>query len=287
MFNPINNSHVTGCYENNSNYRIITNKEFSKSCTVVYFSSNGIYYPNELKIFHEAIINEDRFEWSNEQNQINNPSKIIFIRDIYKQWYLKGVNKQINNLDKLINFIQQENTEEKLILVGVSSGGFVASLIGAKLNADMVFSFSGQFTLLPILNSKNNVIVNESYAEWSKYYNLKAILEKTNITIFYFVCNNSEVDKEDIKIALELECVHSFIFNCSKHGVPFPFRLLKKVISSDHGELIQLEKKYNKKIINSKNFCKNYFTTIENYKSSVLYFFFRMKKLSKSLLKIK
>jgi|APSaa5957512535_1039671.scaffolds.fasta_scaffold91615_2 hypothetical protein len=285
MFNPIDNSHVVDCYEKDLNYRIIINKEFSSSCTVVYFSSNGIYYPNKLETFRKAIINEDRFEWKNEHSQINNPSKIIFIRDIYKQWYLKGINKQINNLDKLISFIRQENTEEKLILIGVSSGGFVASLIGAKLNANMVFSFSGQFTLLPMLNSNKNIIVDALYAEWSKYYNLKTILEKTNSTIFYFACNHSEVDKEDIKIALELKCVHPFIFNCSKHGVPFPFRLLKKVISSDHGKLIQLEKKYSKKNINSKYFCKDYFTTIENYKSLARYFFFRVKKLSMRLVK--
>lgn len=108
---------------------------------VIYCSSSGLYYPNTEVEFVKAFIEcEDRYEWRNKR--IRNVSKSIWIRDITKEFYVRGINKRINDIDKLLSFLEEETQGYDVITVG-SSGGYIAALIGIKLDANMVYCFSG------------------------------------------------------------------------------------------------------------------------------------------------
>ena len=88
-----NNSMVKKIYQE-KNYKIIHTKAKNKNA-IIFFSGNGLYFPNEEKIFSETIIEKNRYEWENisDNKKIKNKySLIIFVRDIYKQWYLNGIN---------------------------------------------------------------------------------------------------------------------------------------------------------------------------------------------------
>lgn len=288
-FNYIDSNDVQEYYDNQKNYRIIDNNLNNEhGATVVYFSSNGLYYPNTYEVFCNIIKINDRYEWSKVENQFIGAKKIIFIRDIYKQWYLRGINKEINNFEKLAQFIKQEHTSGSLILVGASSGGYAATIIGMKLKADAVFSFSGQLTLEPILKEAKekgvNRLVVEEYSKNKEYYNLKKQLETSDIDIFYFVCNYAEFDKEDIQIALESTKIHKFFFECDVHGVAFSSMILKKVLSTKNEKLIEISKQYDAKLINPRQFWSHFFSKSEFLIVVFLHMFRNFRKMPRYIL---
>jgi hypothetical protein len=65
---------------------------------IIYFSSNAIYFPNDRAAFCQKIVKENRFEWKN--NILKSARKVIFIRDVLKSWYLKGISSNINLIEK-------------------------------------------------------------------------------------------------------------------------------------------------------------------------------------------
>jgi predicted esterase YcpF (UPF0227 family) len=287
MFNHITSSEVQDYYNNNSNYKIVSNNN-SNDTTIVYCSSNGIYFPNDYETFNNTIVKRNRYEWSKSDNQFKNANKIIYIRDVYKQWYLKGINKDINSFEKIANLIRKEHTNKKLILVGISAGGYIAIILGLMLNADAVYSFAGQFTLEPILKEakeKNkDKFVIEMYDIYKRYYNLGSLLEKSKVDIFYFVCKNSTIDIEDIKIASKYDNINKFYFDCDNHGVPFHTTLLQKILSMKKENLVKVSREYKDILINPRIFWNNFFTKIEYIFIFGLFILKNSKKIPKHLL---
>lgn len=284
VFEHTNNNFINNVYKYDDNYKIVENKKNTLSCTVVYFSSNGIYFPNTLETFKDKIIVGDKYEWSKYENQIKNVKKSIFIRDVYKQWYLKGINTEINNIDKLIQFIVKEHDQDNLILVGISSGGFIATLIGAKLNADMVFNFAGQLTLESILAEGKDKIVNNSYSTWKQYYNLSELLKNTKTTIFYYVCSNSNIDQEHIAIAKKSKKVYMFLFDCDAHGIPFHQTVLKYLLQINKSKHKKLSQKYFDTLISPSLFWRNFTNPIQYFISIGLYVIKNLSKLPKYII---
>jgi hypothetical protein len=283
LFNHTNNKKIQDVYCNDNNYKVsFNNSANSISCTIVYCSSNGIYFPNNIETFTKTIIKNNKYEWSKGRNQLKNAKKSIFIRDVYKQWYLKGVNGNINNIDKLVSFIEKENTEDSLVVVGVSSGGYIATLIGSKLNADIVLNFSGQFEINSVLCKGGDRIVNEEKSNWGEYYNLDSLVSATTASIFYFSCENSFSDREHIKFSKKHLTIKSFIFDCDFHDVPFPKMLLGRLLSLNVNELLNLHEevyKFNKKSINPEIFWRNLMRPSHYYFYNILYFIVNLYKL--------
>ena len=87
--------------------------EYDESCVdhstcTIYFSSNGIYFPNEENVFRSVIIHKDRYEWYKTRRK---SYKHIFVRDVYKQWYAEGINDQYNTIEKLGQLLIQETKD--------------------------------------------------------------------------------------------------------------------------------------------------------------------------------
>lgn len=258
-------------------------KEYSKDNFIInnykddgdvalFCSSNGLYFPNEEAIFKKYVVDKKRFEW-NSKNYINKTfGKYIYIRDVFKQWYIKGINDKINTYNELINFIKQESTDKKLITIGSSAGGYAAMLIGCSLNADYVLCFSGQFDLNHIIDnhSKSNPLYVQESEKNTEFINIQNIIRHSSSTVFYFVSSKSEEDYRDINIAKSIPNVKTFYFSGNVHGVPIVNFALSKIIAKSKKELIELHERYNGKIINKylfelklvglKTFLVGYFT---------------------------
>ena len=83
-------------YYQKGNYKIEINKVKNKRC-IIFFSGNGLYYPDTEESFQEIIIKKDRYEWKQvAQSEIikEHYEMMIFVRDIYKSFYVKGINSQ-------------------------------------------------------------------------------------------------------------------------------------------------------------------------------------------------
>lgn len=90
------------------NYQYIETGVKSGVC-YIFFSSNGLYYPDEENVFREQIIQKDRYEWKWVVKNSKVPviaERIIYVRDLYKDWYSKGINKEVNTLDKTLDLLK-------------------------------------------------------------------------------------------------------------------------------------------------------------------------------------
>jgi len=235
-------------YLKNNIKRIISNKVGN---SYIFPSSNGLYYPDNYLEFENKILQDDKYEWENISAYIKNAKEFHYLRDVYKQWYVKGVNYNINSIDKIINYYDNliKNNKNDLITVGTSSGGYLSVILGIKLEAKMIFSFSGQFILEDMLNEKNTILTK--YKDDNKYLNLDILLKNnTKSNIFYFVSDKSAVDENDLKFAMKYPKIKIFIFDNNVHGIPFfPF-VLKYLLVKNENEIFDIHKKYNGKIIN-------------------------------------
>ena len=130
------NALVRQVYEQD-NYRVIHTGAKNKNA-IIFFAGNGIYYPHEEKYFKEAMIDNDRFEWENivqDYNVRNAYSLIILVRDIYKQWYLTGINSTINTQEKVIEKLKELTKGYEVTTCGNSAGGYMSVLAGIKMEA--------------------------------------------------------------------------------------------------------------------------------------------------------
>lgn len=156
------------------NYVILDNKACDNNLCYIFCSSNGLYTINDLDSYNKMIKNK-RFEYQNIAKGIK-AKKVIFLRDIWLSWYALGINYTLNNIDKILYFIEKETNGLEIIAVGTSSGGYLASIIGAKLkNVTIVFSNCGQYSLY---NHNDHVLKNPilskgvNVPEIKKYYDI-------------------------------------------------------------------------------------------------------------------
>ena len=192
-----------------------------KNWCAIYFCSNDIYYPNTEDIFRKRIIEKNFFEWYH--SRINRAYKHIFVRDVFKQWYLTGINARINTPEKLTEFLRKETEGYNIVTVGSSAGGYAAILHGSLLNAKYVLAFNPQFeikSLLQTTTEEKNPILFRNSSVIGEYFD---ILKYINVgtEIFYFGSNRSKWDVEQsIYIGVKPN-IYSIKFKSSHHGIPF------------------------------------------------------------------
>ncbi|MEM7066400.1 MAG: hypothetical protein AAF572_24935 [Cyanobacteria bacterium P01_B01_bin.77] len=236
-------------YQYLNNYQIedrIDDSTIDNLC-VIYCSSHGIY-PDRKSAFYKAIVQEDRYEWK--RNMIKTAKKSIFVRDLKKQWYLEGINQSVNSLSKLLDFLKKETTGMRLICIGNSAGGYLATLLGCELRASHVFSFSGQFSLYHYLNKEKSRVMNPILLKYEEtqiaksFYSLTAIIESSQVPIFYFYPLGSQSDINQVLTIEGVTNIYKIPFNLSEHGKtcwPINFSPLFKV---DVFELKKLSEKF-------------------------------------------
>ena len=224
----------------NKNYEIIIKKSNFDKC-FVFFSGNGLYFPNTNQEFNKKIIIDNRYEWKNLSKHIN-AKKIILLRDVHKIWYRKGINHKINNIDKVIAFIKKETEKfSEIVLIGSSAGGYMASIIGNHLKNSYVINFAGQIDL-----KLENIPLKKN-----KYFNIIKKINKAKI--FYFFSNKCKLDYPHFKIIKNKKNITFFKFNSINHGPSILPIVLRKILNMRYEELIEI-KKNNKDLINPLKF---------------------------------
>lgn len=239
---------VNHIYDTQNNYLIEYNNEGKKDLCAIYFSSNDIYFPNTEEIFRKRIIEKNFFEWYH--SRIQKAYKQIFIRDVFKQWYLAGINKYINTPDKLIEFLKKETEGYEVITIGSSAGGYAAMLYGSYLNTKYILAFNPQFeikTLLESTSEHKNPTIFRIKDERVKYFDITKIINP-QIEIFYFFSNASKWDVEQNKFC-PTGNIYPIEFKSAHHGIPFLKVALPIVINLENEKLNSLSKRKHHPII--------------------------------------
>ena len=225
----VDSSIIKEYYNNNPNYKIIENQDGSEDLCIIYFSGHGIYFPNNEKSFTYSIVEKDYYEWSH--LKIPNAKKHIYLRDIHKQWYLTGINSQLNSCDKVAEFLLKESKGLRIITVGSSAGGYAAILFGELLKAERVIAFSPRIELLSRLELSSHAIDPLVFrligTPYNKYMDLLKSLSLNKSEFYLFYPIKSKLDSIQLEhLEKNNICnnkrVHLILFNTSKHGVPFP-----------------------------------------------------------------
>lgn len=185
---------VRSVYINQPNYKIEYNKSCKANICAIYFSSNDIYYPNNEDIFRKRIVEKNFFEWYNTRI---NARKHIFIRDIFKQWYLEGINAELDSPEKIFEWLKGETEGYEVVTVGSSAGGYSAVLYGSLLKVQKVIAFNAQFSLKAIADASgekcNPLVYKYKNNDRSKYFELKDKLSDS-VNYFYFLSVGCEED---------------------------------------------------------------------------------------------
>lgn len=246
---PWNGNPVVESKYKENNYEVVLTGSKQKKA-IIFFSSHGIYYPNTEQIFVEKMVEEDYYDWRNlaRHKLINTHfAKIIFVRDIYKQWYVTGINEKINSIDKLKEFLTKETQGYEVTTCGSSAGGYIALLMGALLNADRIIDSCGQHDLSllkgnPLLDKYNNDINR------SKYYNVTPFLKGREENIYYFYpseCKDDIVQSEAVGDAI----TKRFAMMGSLHGETVRAICFPYILTMDRNKLDSLYLKYQDRII--------------------------------------
>lgn len=215
------------------NYQCIDTDVESDIC-YIFFSSNGLYYPNTREVFEEQIFQKDRYEWKWVVKNSQVPSKagrIIYVRDIYKCWYSKGINYEVNTIDKTLELLRSLTKGYQIVTVGSSAGGYMAVLAAVKLNAMFCINFSGQYAISEKLGVP--------------YTDISILLETYKGQVFYFVPAYCKDDKKQYKLIENIACVKTFFFNENKHAATMLAGNMSYVIDKSKKELIRLYEHYN------------------------------------------
>jgi len=131
----------------------------------------------------------------------------LFIRDFSQAWYHKGIDSEINHIDKLIAFLDRivlEHRYESVCFIGNSMGAYGSILFGSILNVNKVIAFAPQ-TYIDEQNrsryrdtrwAEQIIRLHEFSGRREEYFDLNSVLPEiqyeTEINIFY-----SPLDKLD------------------------------------------------------------------------------------------
>lgn len=237
------------------------NNEDARPYCVIYFSSNGLYYPNTRESFMDFVKN-DRYEWR--KHHFHNVRREIYVRDIVKQWYIKGINSRISTVDKLIEWLSCNIPKDcDTITVGNSAGGYMAVLAACMLDARYSYNFSGQFSLEDILEDDNplhNTLFKKRAERIQRrggelYLNLTDLIKKAaDLDVFYFYPALSAKDNLQCMNILDLENVHQFAFKADKHGETMYKFNIDDVFDMEPEQLLAVSERLGGKIVSRSRF---------------------------------
>lgn len=222
------------------NYIIKANYDCHNGVCYIFFSSNNIWFPNTEESFRRSFIDNDYYEWRNFGKLP--AEKFIFVRDIYKSWYVTGINSRLDSVDTVIDFLRKETIGMRVITVGSSAGGYMAALMAACLNAEYSICFSGYFDL----TVKGALGVNPFLKKFrqdpnkNRYYQISDIIKNSRIDIFYILPAYSDLDLEQLSRVTEIDNVHIIKIASHHHGVPLLTGNLDKLLRMSKEDLMYL-----------------------------------------------
>ncbi len=222
------------------NYECVDTGGAGNRC-YIFFSSNGLYFPNTQEEFEEKIFRKNRYEWKyivSQSRICQKASRIIYVRDIYKQWYSYGINENLNTIEKTLDFLKELTKGYEVITVGSSAGGYMAALTALVLEAKFCIDFSGQYDVRPNIENR--------YMELSKLMQEM----KSPCNIFYFYPKYSPDDVEQYEKVKKNPCIKAFAFGEKNHAATMFVGNMGYIIDREEEELLELFHRYEEKVVN-------------------------------------
>lgn len=236
-------------YENCSNIEEKVINEKNREC-YIFFSSNGLYEDN-FQSFEKNLLQNNRYEWKSiavALQKRKDVGKIIFVRDIYKSHYSKGVNSSISSIGKTVEYLRENTGGGLITTVGISSGGYMAAITGCLLQAKRVFCISGQFDLNKHLKEEKLQMFRKINPEYCRIDDL--IAKNNNVPIYYFCPIKCEQDYDNYKLVKDIGNVKCFLFPHEKHASTVYSFNFPDLLSLSNEKLNKLERHYYGKTIN-------------------------------------
>lgn len=266
------NEMVEKAYERD-NYKIIDMGR-QPGRALIFFSGNGLYFPDTEEVFREEIFDGDRYEWEHVSKQYliqRHYSKIIFLRDIYKQWYVRGINKRIDSVEKVIELVHELTSGLEVVTCGNSAGGYMAMLVGKAIGAKRIFSFSGQFSIMNQVYRAPLLSYYQGDSYYSKYYSLSTLMQERG-EIFHFYPAYSIQDIEQMKIAEKwIGGIRAFAFEDDSHGRTVEAVCYEYLLTLDSNKLRELSKKYESRLIEAHEFSEVVLQSHDFFKRNIAY----------------
>ena len=173
---------------------------------------------------------------------------MIFVRDIYKQWYVSGINSVINNVDSTIEFIRKETANYSVSTCGNLAGGYMAILVGCILGAERVFSFLGQFSCEDQIEKAPLLHKYKSQYSRYKYYNLSSIIKNYEVELYHFYPGMCEWDIQQLSFVSGRD-IKFIPMNSNVHGETVSPICYKYLLTSENENLNSLFMNYRKLIL--------------------------------------
>ena len=158
------------------------------------------------------------------------------MRDVFKCWYLEGINKELNSRTAVLDFLKNELSEFNVTAMGISAGGYAAIYFGLNLSAKNIISFSPQIDLKIELESIRAKALNPlvmKYGDelgWEGLNLCNLILEKdrddtgvkNNIVLIYPRGSIDDVRHIELIKAISIKNIQLSLIpvNETKHGFP-------------------------------------------------------------------
>ena len=261
------------------NYYLINTFSPTKKA-IVFFSSNGIYFPNTEDTFIKVMNSKNHgYEWTNiaRNKKIRKTfEKIMFVRDIYKQWYVTGINKRYDTIDKVVELIRQELSGFSITTCGVSSGGYMAVIIGSLVGAERIVCSSGQFDLLLEDNPGPIVEENRMNAAKVKYYDLRPYIEKKPIIYLYPAESQQDIDQYNL-VKDKIDWI--FAVQGKVHGSVIDAICYPALLTMPEGKIVKLANKYCGYVTTKKEFREEILSVSER----IQYIMFRWYTLIRNI----
>ena len=252
-------------YNEELNYEIADVSD--KKICYIFCSSNGIY-SDVTNSNADKEFKKNFYEWKNiskHKRLLKNAGKYIFLRDPKAKFYIEGINKNTNTIDKLIDLIKAETKGFDVVLVGFSSGGMLSIILSYYLdNVKRVYCFGGIVSLYTFTGAKNQYRFNETdffkahlgNNLYEKWYSIKSIINRNKVNIYYFYGTNSVCDLIQLK---EIENPNNFYLipiNSKHHGGEIYGFCYPYLLTLSDERLIKISKKTLKKAPSKRQFSR-------------------------------
>lgn len=252
------------------NYEIVDFGDNHKGLCYVFFSSNGLYDNRNNIESIKTMFNTKRYEWkflSSNKKIIKKASKLIYLRDIYKAFYIYGLNRHMDSIDQIVSFLNEETKGMRVVLAGSSAGAYMALLVGHMLPSTYrVISLGGVIDLEGWRNFSDYLSKN---LDNSKYKNIKDFLQG-DYWIINFYGKRNKLDCDNASLLTQMANDDKLInigFDVDEHAPRPSGDDLIKLLTCNDSHLKKLKFKNDQRcILNSFQFslinigvCKSYY----------------------------
>lgn len=160
------------------------------------------------------------FEFQNIINSNFNYLNSLFYIDIKQSYYQEGIGEISNDIESFINYLKNKIEPYKHVtFVGVSAGGYAASLFGSILEVNQVLTFVQQSFIDKTISGK---YIDKKYRDVLPFLN-----DKTQYHLYRDPIGNgshapSQIDRLNVKDNVHVYNMHGMVKEWHKRGELVP-----------------------------------------------------------------